>query len=145
MNSITPEALEPKPLTPPTLAFAALARRLLQEKRNIMEAQDCRAENALEEARFGLVWHFRLDAVAKGSILGIGAGGLLMLGAVGLTSVFAGLAATGLGLAAAGLGLKMTRDAINNASMVDRAYKLYNEMSPAQFTQYINSAKPAGP
>lgn len=132
-----PEALAPKPLPPPTLAFAALARKLLHEKRNIMEAQDCRAENALEEARFALVWHFRLDAIAKGSILGIGAGGLLLSG-MGPLAIFTGLAA-------AGFGFKVAREAINNAHMIDRAYKLYNEMSPAQFTQYINSAKPAGP
>lgn len=118
--------------TPPTPAFAALARRLLQSKREIMETQECRSENAMDEARFGLVWHFRLDAIAKGSILGIGAGGLL-LSSLGPAAVFGGLAL-------AALGIKVARDAIECAHMVDQAYDLYNRMAPAEFTRYLNSA-----
>jgi len=123
-------------LTPPTARFAALARNLLQEKRRVMDYEECRPEEALEQARTSLVWHHRLDAIAKGSILGIGAGGLIFSG-MGVAAVFAGVAC-------AAFGIKVARDAINCAQDVDRAYALYRNMTPAAFNQYLSSAPKAG-
>lgn len=120
----------------PSLQFALLARQLLHQKQNIMEYKECRPEVALEEARTALIWHHRLDAIAKGSIMGLGAGGLLFSGW--------GLAALFTGAAFATIGVKVTRQAIERAQMVDDAYNIYKEMSPAEFTQYLRRAPQAG-
>lgn len=127
---------DPATLPPPTRRFAALARRLLSEKRTVMDDRNCRPEEALETARAGMVWEFRLDAIAKGSILGLGAGGLLFSG-LGLVAVFAGAAC-------AVLGVKAAQASIERAQEVDRAYRLYRDMTPAAFNQYLKTAPEAG-
>lgn len=122
-----------KPYPRPSAAFASLARRLLWNKNEIFENKLCSTTEALKEARAGMIWDFRMDAIAKGSILGLGAGGLMFSG-IGPVAVFGGLAM-------AALGCWSVRGSLNHASMVDTACTYYNQMSPGQFTQYLNSAR----
>lgn len=118
----------------PSRAFAALARRLLRDRQAIATEQNCSQGDALRQARDGLVQYLYLDAAAKGGIMAVGAGTLLLSG-WGVVEAFTGLVFAGMGCVA-------VRNSLRGARMVQDAYQLYNNMRPGEFAQYINGAQP---